>query len=177
MAEPFVSTLSNAAVSTPVIEQSQRGGLQFLTFPLGEDTQAMLPISQLTEVLPLATGQVVPIPDMTAWVLGAYNWRGEILWIVDLGQFLGFAPLHHQTRSRSGYSVLISQSGSSRLGLAVSQVEDMHWCEPANIESPPTTAVTAELAPFLKGYTLSDRGEILLTLDAQAIFDRAQPDC
>jgi positive phototaxis protein PixI len=187
MKEQFLLTsptaLSGFAEPDPV-QRSRRGDLQFLAFPLGSETKAMLPVSQLTEVLTVSVGQVVPIPDMPATVLGVYNWRGEILWIADLGKLLGLEPLHQQMRGQTAFKVLVSVSGRrlggdasrSPLGLAVREVEDMHWCNPGDIESPPGTVVTPELSPFLRGFTLSDNGEILLALDAAAIVDRMLAD-
>ncbi len=65
---------------------------QFLRFHLVPDTTLMLSITQLTEVLTIPVGQIIPIPHMPAWVMGVYNWRGEILWMVDLGQLVGLTP-------------------------------------------------------------------------------------
>ncbi|MBD1909413.1 purine-binding chemotaxis protein CheW [Leptolyngbya sp. FACHB-16] len=157
------------------VDQSQRGTLQFLRFPVDDRTHAMLPVEQLTEVLTLASAQVVPIPDMPAWVLGVYNWRGEILWIVDMGQLLGVRSLHQHSTVLSSYMVLVAQpqrSGSSaRLGLAVRTVDDLHWCDPSDIASPPPAVITPHLVPFLRGYTLGTDGEMLLALDITPLFE------
>lgn len=159
-------------------EKLQRGELQFLNFPLSVDTSAMLPVSQLSEVLTLSPAQVVPIPDMEPWVLGIYNWRGEILWIIDLSHLLGLQPLQQESSSFSAYKVMVAQgqhSGSQlplHLGLAVRDVEDMHWCNPSDIASAPTAAITPGLAPFLRGYTLGSDREMLMALDTTPIFER-----
>ncbi|MBW4553718.1 MAG: chemotaxis protein CheW [Aphanocapsa sp. GSE-SYN-MK-11-07L] len=157
------------------VSKPQPGEMQFLSFPLGSDTLAMLSVDQLTEVLTLSIGQVVPIPDMAAYVLGAYNWRGKILWVLDLAQLLGLEPLHQQMGNAASYKVLVSQpdrKAAAYLGLAVMNVDDMHWCNPSDIESAPTVAATSSVSPFLRGFTLSRKGEMLLAIDAAAIFDR-----
>jgi positive phototaxis protein PixI len=163
------------------VSKPKPGEMQFLTFPLGSDTLAMLSVEQLTEVLTLPIGQVMPIPDMAAYVLGAYNWRGEILWVIDLGQLLGLEPLHQQMGNASSFKVIVSQpdrksATPTYLGLAVMNVDDMHWCNPSDIESAPTAAATPNLSPFLRGFTLGNQGEMLLAIDAAAIFDRMQSD-
>jgi positive phototaxis protein PixI len=56
------------------------------------------------------------------------------------------------------------------LGLAVTRVEDIEWCNPDLIQSPPSSTVTPELVPFLRGYWLKSNGEMLLLLDGQAIM-------
>jgi len=166
-------------------EQTAEVGQQFLRFHLLPDTTAMLPVQQMTEVLTIPIAQVVPIPHMPAWVLGVYNWRGEILWIVDLGQLIGLATLHQQATSRSNYTAVLihgseqvpgkQQTGSQKtgkkmLGLLVNQLQDMEWCNPDEIQSPPVSAVNPELVPFLRGYWLKSNGEILVVLDSNSII-------
>jgi positive phototaxis protein PixI len=158
--------------------QSQSGELQFLTFPLGEDPSAMLPVTQLAEVLSLAYAQIMPIPDLESWILGVYNWRGEMLWVVDLASLVGLPPLHQQLRNASSCKVMVSKIKPSPdaapiyLGLAVKGVEDMYWCGIDEIKSAPNTTVTSGLTPYLAGYTLSPSGQMLMVLDAAAMTER-----
>ncbi len=149
----------------------RRGQLQFLSFQLTSDTRAMLSATHLTEILPLPAQDVVPIPDTQPWVLGAYNWRGEILWVVDLAMLLGLGSTSKMERAH--HKLMITHTFESRLGLAVQDVEDMFWCNPDQIESAPANTVTAALAPVLQGYTLGPMGEMLLVLDAPAVQQRA----
>ena len=46
----------------------------------------------------------------------------------------------------------------------------MEWCNPDEIQSPPLSAVTPELVPFLRGYWLKSNGEILVVLDGNSII-------
>lgn len=164
--------------------QTAQVGQQFLRFHLMPDMTAMLPVQQITEVLTIPTTQVVPIPHMPAWVIGVYNWRGEILWLVDLGQLLGLAS-YQQVVSRSSYTAVVihdsqqvpgkqqianQKTGKKMLGLLVSRVEDMEWCDPGTIQSPPATAVTPELVQFLRGYWLKSNNDILVVLDGDSIM-------
>lgn len=148
------------------------------------DTNAMLPVQQMTEALTVPLTQVVPIPHMPAWVMGVYNWRGEMLWMVDLGQLIGLAPLYQQVGSRSNYTVIVihhtqqligkqqssSKSGRKTLGLVVNRLEDMEWCNPDSIQSPPVSSITPELVPFLRGYWLKSDGDILVVLDGNSVI-------
>lgn len=152
---------------------------QFLRCQLFPDGLVMLPVAQLTEVLKIPVGQITPIPHLPAWVMGVYNWRGEVLWMVDLGHLLGFTPWHQQAISTSSYTAAVLRSTitasaeggqEQTIGLVVTQVQDIDWCDPAQIQSPPPSAVTPELAPFLRGYWLKTSGEMLACLDATAIL-------
>lgn len=153
---------------------------QFLRFYLLPNTTALLPIEQLTEVLTIPKDQIVPIFHMPPWVMGVYNWRGEILWMVDLGHLVGLTPWHQQKSSASVYRAIVLQTRDNStmpanaqnqmIGLVVNRIEDIEWCDPDLIQSPPSSAVTPQLAPFLRGYWLKSNGEMLLLIDGQAIM-------
>jgi positive phototaxis protein PixI len=144
------------------------------------ETTALLPIHQLIEVLTIPRGQIVPIFHMPPWVMGVYNWRGEILWMVDLGHLVGLTPWHQQPISANAYTAIVLQVRSNQatptnnqsqmLGMVVTRVEDIEWCNPDLIQSPPSSTVTADMVPFLRGYWLKPNGEMLLNIDGQAIM-------
>jgi positive phototaxis protein PixI len=159
---------------------SSKANEQFLRFYLFPNTTVLLPIEQLTEVLTISRDQIVPIFHLPPWVMGVYNWRGEILWMVDLGHLVGLTPWHQQPIGASSYTAIVLQARSNSvkstgtksqmLGLIVNRVEDIEWCNPDLLQSPPASTVTPELAPFLRGYWLKPDGEMLLLIDGQAIL-------
>jgi positive phototaxis protein PixI len=160
---------------------SSKANEQFLRFHLEPNTTILLPIQQMTEVLTIKRGEIVPIFQMEPWVMGVYNWRGEILWMVDLGHLLGLTPWHQQHRSTSVHTGVVlhlrdKQATSTKaknlmLGVIVNRVEDIEWCNPSEIQSPPSSAVTPELVRFLRGYWLKPNGEMLVVLDGEAIIN------
>jgi positive phototaxis protein PixI len=188
MVYDFLSGGTNLVAQQPQThapKQRTVGGQQFLRFNLFPDTTALLSVLQMTEVLDIAVNQIVPISHMPAWVMGVYNWRGEILWIVDVGLLVGLRPIYDRGISRSTYATIVihgaqetigSQrtgrqiTGRKMLGLVVNEVEDIEWCNPDTIQSPPQSAVTPEMVPFLRGYWLSATGEMLVVLDGEAII-------
>ncbi|PIG95327.1 chemotaxis protein CheW [Gloeocapsopsis sp. IPPAS B-1203] len=169
--------------TTPSISTEQTGVTQqFLRLHLIPDTTALLAVNQISEVLTIPMTQVVPIPHMPAWVLGVYNWRGDILWIIDLGHLLGLTPLSQHTTNSSTYTAVVirdaqqhratlGQNTSDKvLGLLVNRVEDLELCNPDVIQSPPESAVKSELVPYLRGYWLKRTGEIFVVLDSNSII-------
>jgi positive phototaxis protein PixI len=179
------SVTSGESAKSPTAEPTIVGQ-QFLRFHLLPDTTAVLPVYQMTEVLTIPVSQIVPIPHMPAWVMGVYNWRGEILWIVDLGHLLGLNPLYQQAINRSTYTAIVIHStqqmstrqrvssqitGQKLLGLVVTQVEDMEWCDPQVIQSPLHSEVTPDMVPFLRGYWIKSNGEMLVVLDGEAVLE------
>jgi positive phototaxis protein PixI len=157
---------------------SQSEITQFLRFKLYPDMQVMLPLREITEVLKIQFGQIVPIPQMPAWVMGVYNWRGDILWMLDLGHLIGLNSWYQQETNHSNQTAIVlsphqaknqTNTTNLHLGLVIARVEDIEICDTATIQSPPSSAVTTQLAPFLRGYWLQPNGEMILVLDGQAI--------
>ncbi|MEB3338926.1 MAG: chemotaxis protein CheW [Leptolyngbyaceae bacterium] len=178
------TAMTQAGTLTPA--QAVGVGQQFLRFHLIPDTTALLSVHQITEVLTVPLGQIVPIPQMPAWVMGIYNWRGEILWLADLGHLIGLTPLYEQSMGSSTCRAIVihgdgqtpgkqkagsQATGRKILGLVVNRVEDMEWCNPNLIQSPPAASVTPELVPFLRGYWLKpNHGEMFMVLDGESIL-------
>jgi positive phototaxis protein PixI len=144
-------------------------GVQFLRIRLAADQPALLPIQQLTEVLTIPESQIMPIPHMPAWVIGVYNWRGEILWMIDLGQLCGFPAWHQRPLSRSMHAAVVLTSPDN-LGMVVNHVEDIEWCDAAAIQSVPVSSVTPGLEPFAKAYWWNSTHGSIPILDGQLLI-------
>ncbi|MBD3886039.1 chemotaxis protein CheW [Phormidium tenue FACHB-886] len=160
---------------------------QFLRLQLASEITVLFPVQQLTEVLTLAVGQIVPLPHMPAWVMGVYNWRGEILWMVDLGHLCGLTPWYQQIASASSLSAVVldvaslKSASSQALGLVVSHVEDIEWLDPNLIQFSSTAGISsaassnpevmAKLAPFLWGHwqQSEENEDAIAVLDGKAI--------
>lgn len=147
-----------------------------LRFHLVPETTALITITQLREVLKVDPRRIVPIPKLPPWLVGVYNWRGEILWVVDLGGFLGLTPLSEQSLEGTTLPLLVlkdeaNQAAKSKtLGVIVKQVQGISRIDPHEIQSPPESTFTPELGKVLRGYALSQEGEMLMVLSAAAIF-------
>lgn len=148
--------------------------LQYLKFQLDPDTKAMLPIQQVTEVLKIQLAQIMPIPQMPAWVMGVYNWRGDILWMLDLRQLLGLGCWYQQQQDRVLSTAIVlspereNNDQKIHLGLVVAGVDDLETCDPASIQAVFDPQMNPRLHSFLQGYWLHS-DEMVLALDGQAI--------
>ncbi len=184
--EPSLSR--NFASAPRSIAKNQQQFLQFLMEP---DTLSMLPMAQLSEVLTIPLGQIIPIPHMPPWVMGVYNWRGEILWMLDLGHLLGLTPWNRQSSSRANYSVIVLNGNgdydpknpprrqnrperNQMLGLVVTKINDIEWCDPDDIQSAPGASVSSLLIPYLRGFWVSPGDEMFVVLNGQAIISQLQ---
>jgi positive phototaxis protein PixI len=169
-----VLSLPDTQNSVPASENASE---QFLRLHLALDTTVLLPVQQLAEVLTISTSQVVPISHMPTWVMGVYNWRGEILWMVDLGHLCGLTPWYQQPSNVAMYPAVVLQvsstatssvaASSQALGLIVNRVEEIEWCNPNQIQPLSTSTVVSILAPFLRGYWWKSNDQTLAVLDEQ----------
>ena len=172
-----VSNLSQTNLTNSLQPNDERAIAKFLRFYLYPDTKVMLSIEQITEVLKIQLGQIVPIPQMPNWVMGVYNWRGEILWMVDLGHLIGLKPWYQNQTVRSHHTAIVlspdkedrDRTDNVCLGLVVSRVEDLQTCDIRQIQSALGSKVSTRLGNFLQGYWLEPEGEMVLALDGKAI--------
>ncbi len=156
-------------------------GEQFLRLYLDSETGALLPITQLTEVLNVSCSQVMPIPHMHSWMMGVYNWRGEILWLVDLANLVGITPLYQQALTSSSHTVIVLEApleetdstGNDRktLGLVVNQVGNIENCNPDLIKNIAFPAINTKLEAFLRGYWSKSDYEMLAIFHLDSIWE------
>lgn len=159
-------------------EDSGRSGEQYLQFRLYPDTTALLPIEYLAEIATVRYSAVIPVPGMPAWVSGIYNWRGDILWIVDLGFLLGLPSWQEQPTVTDTHAVMILRSventgtGPLNIGAIVQRVEDIYFYDSEAIEPVvDTDNVSSKMALFQKGIFPESQGnQPLAVLCGDTIF-------
>jgi positive phototaxis protein PixI len=154
--------------TTTLPEQSLQ---QFLRFQLPGQTPAMVPTQHLTEILSLNLSQIVPISDTNPAMMGVYNWRGEVLWLLDLGCWLGLEPLYKQGLHQGKLNVIIIHRLGQTLGLGVAQVEQMIWCDLSEIQPSLDPNVPPALAGCLQGHWSVLGEDAVLALDGEAIIE------
>lgn len=140
-------------------------GDAYLKFQFGQQTPAVLSMSQAQEVFVLPVGRLTAMPNMPPYVMGLLNRRSKVLWVIDLAKMLGLPGIETNVQH---YNSVIINSGSVSLLLIVQAVEGVLRLTPENIQ-PPLGQVSSGLVPYLRGCVLLDT-EILLVLDAEAIM-------
>jgi chemotaxis signal transduction protein len=101
--------------------ESQRQDIvkPFLGLDLTDDTKAFLPTDQLVEILSLGWEQIIPIPGTNNSVIGAFNWRQNIIWLIDLPLLFGLSSIKNQMNSISKIDIVIVKCGTNKLGLSL----------------------------------------------------------
>lgn len=159
-----------SATAPPALEQ------KFLHFCLGPEDSALLAVDSIAEVIRVPMTEVLPVPQMPSCVLGIYNRRGEMLWLIDLGHLVGY-PLGFQPGSTisTGMAILLEVEGQL-LGLVVLQVNDIEWHDPQQLQPPSATLFSPKLLPFVQGY-LNGSGSTVLDPVAIAQSPLLQLNC
>lgn len=150
--------------------QNPEGDL-FLRFYIESGQEFALPAQGIREVLALTPDQITPIPNVSPVLMGVLNLRGQVVWVTDIGQFLGHTkPLDTDCQE---ISIIAIESNEIIVGLAVDKVMDMDWLDADKLS--PSLSAPDNMAPFLKGeWALSGTQEYLRLLDPEAILRSAR---
>lgn len=148
---PFAvnSAISNRANSSSVDSHSNER--RFLRFYFNAEETALLPLTSIQQVLKLPVEEILPVPHMPDCILGIYNWRGEMLWLVDLSQQLGFASVLTDLQLTATMTVLVIQNDRRFLGVVVPRLREIETHSLQQLQ-PPTSAFPAKLLSFMQGY-------------------------
>lgn len=150
----------------PIPEDTRQ---RFLRFNLSGENGTLLPLEVVVEVLQLEPVEILPVPEVPAYLLGVCSWRGEILWLVDINVLVGYSPLWYQTPMLKQPMVIVAESGERMVGLVVEQVDDVEMIAPETLHLPNELHSTA-LAPFVMGYVPHHGGTVL---DVDVIVERS----
>lgn len=151
---------------------------QFLRFQIQSNLMALMEIDLVTELVNIPIDRIVPMPHLPAAVMGIYNWRGEILWIVNLATLIG--ANRPGARSRSLQPTIILANGvtpedrlQTTVGLVVDELDEIEWFDLDSIQSPIPAQTYPEFSKWATGLWISASGENFLKLDGQKIFASA----
>ncbi|MBD3883579.1 chemotaxis protein CheW [Phormidium tenue FACHB-886] len=160
--------------------QDQAPELQALENPEGElhlrffvtsGEEFALPATGIREVISSPPDRITPIPNVSPLLLGTLNVRGRVIWVADLGQFLGSPTL--LSTDRPEISVIAVEDQDALLGLAVDRIVGMDWLDIDEVQM--SSNVPDGMAPFLRGEWMMGNGErFLRLLDQVAILRSAR---
>lgn len=151
--------------------ESPEGELH-LRFYITSGSEFALPATGIREVLSPSPDRITPVPNVSPLLLGTLNVRGRVVWVADLGQFLGDPAVLNTDRTE--VQVIAVEDQDVMLGLAVDRIVGMDWLDIEEIQMP--TNVPDSVAPFLRGeWILNDQEKhYLRLLDQVAILRSAR---
>ena len=152
--------------ATPTKRSSRTTGDMFLRFQLDRQTTAVVPMLQTQEAIVLPAGRISTIPNLPAPVMGLFNRRSSLLWLVDLPDILGLEPIDRHAHS---YDVALLKVGQTPLAVAVRSILGVTRFAKEEIESP-IGSFNPAFTPYLHGWILREQ-ELVLVLDPEAIIN------
>ncbi|KOP27212.1 chemotaxis protein CheW [Hapalosiphon sp. MRB220] len=143
---------------------------RFLSFSLRDKYIGVITLENVQEIFTIDLANICRVPQMPHCVVGVYNWRGEMLWLVDLDLMFGYSPLESQADLYAKSMVIkLSYEGKS-LGILVNEIRDIEHLYIDFMKSLDEHLFTLEMSHFVKGYFIDANEEILISLDTKAIF-------
>ena len=159
-----MNAISSVLPTTHRLTKNQ--GEMFLKFRLDEQTTAVVPMHQIKEAIVLPVGRVSVIPNLPSPILGLFNRRSSLLWLVDLPEILGLESID---RHRQSYDIILLKVEQTPLAIAVRQVQGVVRFTQEEIGSP-IGSFNPEFTPYLRGWILQNK-ELVLVLDPEAIIN------
>lgn len=141
-----------------------------LRFLLPSGDEFALPAFGIREVMQQESERITPVPNASPLLLGTINLRGEIIWVADLGQFLGFP--HILNTERAEIPVIAVEEQETIIGLAVEQLGAIEWIDVEKLQL--TRNVPDHVAPYIQGEWLDENNKCVRLLDQIAILRSAR---
>lgn len=178
MTNKMTNKMISSQKKSTKLAKSQTEIEQFLSFSLTSDQQALIATRQLLEIVKIDLSQITAIAGLAPSVMGIYNWRGDVIWVVDLASLLGHQPLYAQTYEYEKFQdkchVIFLRSQDNVIGFAVSEVGQMIKCDLAAIQTSAIAFANPVMMQVCKGYWLRGADETFLVLDGEAIAQALQ---
>jgi twitching motility protein PilI len=101
----------------------------------------------ICEVIQQPLDRITPIPNASPLLLGTINLRGQVIWVADLGQFLGDSS--RLNTDRAEIPIIALEEEETILGLAVERLGDMEWLDLNKLGS--AASIPDQIAPYVRG--------------------------
>jgi purine-binding chemotaxis protein CheW len=169
---PELYTESGLDLSLDIQPLENPEGELHLRFYLASGEACAFPATGIAEVMQQTPDQIAPIPNASPLLLGTINLRGKVIWVADLGQFLGDHGV--LKTDRPTIPVIAIEDQEQIMGLAISSIGEMDWLnvEQLKISHP----LSDSIAPFVQAQWQPDNDSNLIVnlLDPAKILRSAR---
>jgi len=148
-------------------------GELYLRFFVTSGDEFALPATGIRRIIEQPPDRITAVPNVSPLLLGTLNEQGRVIWVADLGQFLGY-PTQLNT-DRTEIPVIAIEEQGTMLGLAVNQIVGTDWMDLESLNLSQNTPHT--MAPFLKGeWSIGDDSakQVVRLLDHIAVLRSAR---
>ncbi|MEC4983769.1 MAG: chemotaxis protein CheW [Oscillatoria sp. PMC 1068.18] len=143
-------------LSSDIQELEAPEGQLHLRFFVPSGDEFALPAMGVREVIQQPPDRIAPIPNASPLLLGTINFRGQVIWVADLGQFLG-ENLALNTE-RPEIPVIAVEDQETILGLAIEAIGDIDWLDVDQLQM--QSNVPDSMAQFVKGEWVLNKEEV-----------------
>ncbi len=164
VSNPFTATAEDQPTVKEVEAETLEGDL-YLRFYVPSGAEFALPAIGIREVLQYPPDRINIMPNVSPLLLGTINVRGRVVWVGDLGQFLGDPT---PVNSTTDISIIAIEDQNTVLGLAIERIGGMAWLKSNQLQ--PSRSVPESAAPFVKGEWILEDGSSLKLLDQVSIL-------
>ncbi|ACK64805.1 CheW protein [Rippkaea orientalis PCC 8801] len=169
---PELETLNTQEIAPEIQSLQSPEGELHLRFYLPSQDEFAIPAAAIREVMQQTPDRITPIPNASPLLLGTINLRGQVIWVADLGQFLGDRVLLKTDRTE--IPVIAIEEQELILGLAIEGLGDMEWLNVEELQM--SSNVSDHIAPYVQGEWVlnKDSQQVLRLLDHIAILRSAR---
>ncbi len=167
---PDFQTISGQDQAPELQEIETPEGELHLRFFITEGEEFALPATGIRRIIEHAPDHITPVPNVSPLLLGTLNEQGRVIWVADLGQFLGYP--NPMNTDRAEIPVIAVEEQGTMLGLAVNHVVGTDWLDLETLQS--SADSSDAMAPFLKGRWSLPSDKSLRLLDHIAILRSAR---
>ncbi len=168
----YSESMNNAQIPLALEDQGVEApeGELHLLFVLPSGDEFALPAAGIREVMQQEPERITPIPNASPLLLGTINLRGEIIWVADLGQFLGYPNMLNTDKTE--IPVIAIEEQETILALAVESLGAMQWLDVDTLQIPQN--VPDHIAPYVQGEWVNEKNHYVRLLDQIAILRSAR---
>jgi|GEM_PF-743745 len=130
---------------------------KYLRFMVGDRLTTLLALDNIREVVKISSQKVLAVPHTPDWLMGIYDWRGDLVWLTDLNRLLGFG----RSSLAIGGMMISLQVQQRTLGLFIPQVEEIEQHAADRIQAPVPGLLPSHLLPYVQGYISATNSIVL----------------
>ena len=133
---------------TETQEREQRK--PFLPVVLGEG-EGLFPIDSVCCAIRITVEEICPTPAFPQWVLGVYNWKGQMLRLIDFDRLMGYPPVFSRQLQRKTPVTVVIQWQNQFFGFLVANVYDVESYEVDKMKGIDDNNCPSQIEKFIQG--------------------------
>jgi chemotaxis signal transduction protein len=128
----------------------------------------LIPLGDIAEIVTVQQREICPLPGVPKGVIGVLNLRGQLLWVMDLGQVKADYLPEARPNPQAKATVVLLQSSQGQVGCVVLSLLGITTINPADLQR--LTTVWQQEYAFCSHQCDQGDGVMSLLLDTTQLF-------